>query len=159
MFSAPGPPGPHFYLKVPIFTPFHQNGGEIPIFHLQTAFWGVESHVCGWNNKGRDEIIGYSKVWEHDIFMKSSENSWKVENLCDFHGISIKSRNHIAKWNFREAETPKSAKSTKPYKLLGQIDEFSPEFHFLKKIPTFSSKMTFPRKMFSSRKHASIMEK
>ena len=29
LFSAPGPPGPHIYLKVQISTPFHQNGGEI----------------------------------------------------------------------------------------------------------------------------------
>ena len=57
MFSAPGPPGHHFYLKVPIFTAFHQNGGEIPIFHLQTAFRGVKSQSAGENNK-RDTGAG-----------------------------------------------------------------------------------------------------
>ncbi len=75
LFSAPGPPGPHIYQKVPIPTPFHQNGGEFPIFHLQTAFWGVKMHFTIPITKKTGKSIGPSNVREHHILMEFSENS------------------------------------------------------------------------------------
>ena len=83
--------------------------------------------------------------------MKIRENSWKFKNFCDFREIPMKLRDHIAKWNFREAETPKSAKSTKPYKLLGQIDGISYKFHFLKNSNIFIKSQISAQNVFLTR--------
>ena len=76
---GPGPAGAPLLPKSTNFTQFHQNGGEIPIFHLQTTFWGVKSQHADKNNKRHHFFIGSSNVREHHFFMEFNENSWKTE--------------------------------------------------------------------------------
>ena len=53
--------------------------------------------------------------------------------------------------DFREAETPKSADSTKPYKLLGQIGGISHRFNFFTKINIFTENQISAENVFLAR--------
>ena len=83
MFSAPGPPGPHFYLKVPISTPFHQNGGEKSLkWWFSPKVEGDSQFYRGTLNSRLKSIRGVAK--SEGLF------SW---NHMGIHKTSMKTRN------------------------------------------------------------------
>ena len=65
--------------------------------------------------------------------------------MLNFHEIHMNSAYFRENQDFYVTETPASAESTKPYELLGQIDEISTQNHFLTG-NHFSLEMHFSKK-------------